>query len=140
MPEGCNFYALLETELGPGEVSQRFLDAGWSITPGGGSQRLVIGWGKLVLAAGRPMVLQGWVDEPDAHVADVLSLLGGPGLTSVSQWANASGRLWRDMPFDESMLALDDPRLPADIKESIRASRAGATPVPQPRKPWWRFW
>ncbi|HZY86636.1 MAG TPA: hypothetical protein VFE78_17510, partial [Gemmataceae bacterium] len=86
MPDGCNFYALLETELGPGGVSRRFLDAGWSITPSGDQQLLAIGWGRLTLADGRPMELRGWIDQPDERVAEVLSLLGGPGLTSVSQW------------------------------------------------------
>jgi hypothetical protein len=140
MPEGCNFYALLQTDLGPGAVAQRLRDGGWSAFPSGDQHLLEIGWGRLTLVDGRPMVLQGWIDRPDERVGEVLGLLGGPGITTVSQWVNASGRLWRDMPFDESMLDPDDPRLPADIKESIRANRAGTTSAPQPRRPWWRFW
>jgi hypothetical protein len=58
----------------------------------------------------------------------------------VYQWINAEGQLWRELPFDESMLAPDDPRLPPDIKSSILASRGGPGPAPQLRKPWWRFW
>ena len=105
-----------------------------------GRCRLDISWGRLTLAEGSPMVLQGWIDRPDEGVAKVLSLLGGPGLTTISQWVNARGQLWRQMPFDESMLDVDDPRLPADIKESIRSNRARAARARQSRKPWWRFW
>jgi hypothetical protein len=138
MPDGCNFYAMLQTELGPAAVAQRFADAGWDVVPSGGHHRLDIGWGRLTLADGSPMVLQGWIDRPDERVGQVLGLLGGPGVTAVSQWVNAAGQVWREMPFDASMLDPDDPRLPADIKESVRANLAG--PAPRPRKPWWRFW
>jgi hypothetical protein len=140
MPDGCNFYGLLQTELGLVAVAQRFAAAGWSVTPTVGKCRLDISWGRLTLAEGSPMVLQGWIDRPDEGVAKVLSLLGGPGLTTISQWVNARGQLWRQMPFDESMLDVDDPRLPADIKESIRSNRARAARARQSRKPWWRFW
>jgi hypothetical protein len=121
MPDGCNFFGLLQTELSLGAVAEPFAAAGWCVTPLARQQRLDIGWGRLSLADGSPMVLQGWIDRPDERASEVL---GGLELTSVSQWVNASGRLWREMPFDESMLGLDDPRLPADIKESIRANSA----------------
>ena len=56
------------------------------------------------------------------------------------QWINAEGRLWRELPFDESMLDPDDRQLPPDIKASILASRGGPGAAPESRKPWWRFW
>jgi hypothetical protein len=140
MPQGCNFYALLQTELTPVVVAQRFAAVGWSGSQSSEGQRLDIGWGQLTLTEGSPMVLQGWLDRPDDRVNGILDLLRGPGLAQVSQWINSAGQLWRDMPFDESMLDPNDPRLPADIKESILANRAGAVSTPQPRKPWWRFW
>ena len=86
------------------------------------------------------MALQGWLDRPDERLGGLLGLLGGPEVYGMYQWINAGGRLWWELPFDESMLDADDPRLPADIKESIRASRAGTESAPQSRKPWWRFW
>jgi hypothetical protein len=140
MPEGCNFYGLLRTALPPAAVAQRFSAAGWSVTHSGGQERLETSWGKLTLTGGSPLVLQGRLDRPDDRVGELLALLGGPELDGVYQWINAEGRLWRELPFDESMLDPDDPRLPADIKESIRASRAGSAPPGKPRKPWWRFW
>jgi hypothetical protein len=140
MPEGCNFYGLLQTELTPEAVAHRFAGVGWSVTQAGEQQHMEIGWGRLVLAGGNPMVLQGWLDRPDDRVGGLLGLLGGPELEGVYQWINAEGHLWRELPFDESMLDPDDPRLPADIKASIRASRSGTESAPRPRKPWWRFW
>ena len=140
MPEGCNFYGLLRTDLEPAAVVRRFADAGWGANRSGGQERPEIAWGRLTLTAGQPMVLQGWLDRPDERVGGLPGLLGGPGLNGVYQRVNAEGRLWRDMPFDESMLDPDDPRPPADVKESIRASRAGRVPAPRARKPWWRFW
>lgn len=140
MPEGCNFYGLLRTALPPAAVADRFAAAGWTVIHAGGQQRLEIAWGSLTLAGGSPMVLQGRLDRPDDRVGALLGLLGGPELDGVYQWVNAEGRLWRELPFDESMLDPDDPRLPADIKASIRASRAGSAPPTKPRKPWWRFW
>ena len=140
MPDGCNFYGLLQTGLEAAAIAQRFTAAGWRVSRSGGQERLEIAWGRLTLMAGNPVVLQGWLDRPDERVGGVLNLLGGPDLTGAYQWINTAGQLWREMPFDESMLDPDDPRLPADIKESIRASRAGSAPAPQARKPWWRFW
>jgi hypothetical protein len=140
MPEGCNFYGLLQTELPPAAVAHRFAAAGWSVTHSEEQERLEIAWGRLTLAGVNPLVLQGWLDRPDDRVAGLLSLLGGSGLDGVYQWINAEGHLWRELPFDESMLDPDDPRLPTDIKDSIRASRADTGPAPRPRKPWWRFW
>jgi hypothetical protein len=140
MPDGCNFYGLLQTDLEPAVIAQRFAAAGWSVSHSGGEEHLEIAWGRLTLTAGKPMVLQGSLDRPDDRVGGLLGLLGGPDQTGVYQWINAEGQLWREMPFDESMLDPDDPRLPADIKESIRASRSGSAAAPQTRKPWWRFW
>ncbi len=141
MPDGCNFYGMLRTELSAEAVAQRFTAAGWSVTQSGGQHHLDIGWGRLTLADGNPVVVQGWVDDqPDERVAAVLGLLGGPGVTSFCQWITANGQLWREMPFDESMLAPDDPALPAHIRESILANKAEAVTNPRPRKPWWRFW
>lgn len=40
-----------------------------------------------------------------------------------------------DIPFDESLLADDDHRLPADIKADIKASMAE-----DQRPKWWQFW
>jgi hypothetical protein len=140
MPEGCNFYGLLQTELLPEAVAHRFAAAGWSVTHADGRALLEIAWGRLSLTGGNPMVLQGRLDRPDERVGELLGLLGGPELDGVYQWINAEGRLWRELPFDESMLDPDDPRLPADIKESIRASRGGSASAPKSRKPWWRFW
>lgn len=138
MPEGCNFYAVLQTDLSPQEVAQRFVAAGWTASVSAGSQCLNIAWAKLTISGGTPMVLRGWLDRPDDRVAEVLGVLSG--LAAISQWINAQGRLWRDMPFDESMLDPDDPRLPKDIKESILASGARETSAAQRRKPWWKFW
>jgi hypothetical protein len=141
MPDGCNFYGLLRTSLSPEAVAHRFAAAGWSVTHAAGEMRLEIGWGRLTLAGGSvPLVLQGRLDCPDDRVGGLLGLLGGREFDGEYQWINAEGRLWRELPFDESMLDPDDPRLPADIKASIRARFAGAGVVPQPRKPWWRFW
>jgi hypothetical protein len=150
MPEGCNFYAVLETHLAPDDVAQGFGAAGWTLTHSGGASRLDIAWGRLNLRGDKSVVLWGWLDRPDDRVDKVLALLGGSGLTRVSsQWINAAGRLWRDMPFDESMLDPGDHRLPAHIKASMLASSAEAASARQPakaagarepRKPWWRFW
>ena len=140
MPEGCNFYGLLQTELTSTAIAERFTAAGWSVSHSGGEQQLETDWGRLILAEVKPMVLQGWLDRPDERVGELLGLLHGPGLHGVYQWINAQGHLWREMPFDESMLDPDDPRLPADIKESVRANLAGSGPAARPRKPWWKFW
>jgi hypothetical protein len=140
MPEKCNFYGLLKSALTPEAVAQRFAAAGWSVAETGGEHNLEVGWGRLTLAGGDPMVLQGRLDRPDDRVGELLGLLAGPELNGVYQWINSEGRLWRELPFDESMLNPDDPRLPADIKESIRATRASSASSPQSRKPWWRFW
>jgi len=85
-------------------------------------------------------VVRGWLDRPDDRVGELLELLGGRQIDGVYQWINAEGRLWRELPFDESMLSPDDPRLPPDIKSSILAGRGGFGPAGKPRKPWWRFW
>ena len=135
MPEKCNFYGLLRTALDPEGIAQRFTAAGWAATHSDGFQRLEIGWGWLALLPGNPVVVQGWLDRPDDRIVAVLGLLGGPEIDGVYQWINAEGRLWREMTFDESMLDPDDPRLPPDIKASVRTSL-----TPEPRKPWWRFW
>lgn len=140
MPEGCNFYGLLQTELPPEAVTHRFAAAGWSVTHSGGQDLLETAWGRLSLTDGNPMALQGRLDRPDERVGDLLGLLGGPELEGVYQWINAQGQLWRELPFDKSMLDPDDPRLPAEIKESIRASGGGYESAPKSRKPWWRFW
>jgi hypothetical protein len=142
MPEQCNFYGLLRTALTPEAVAQRFAAAGWRVIRLDGEERLAVSWGQLTLSSrGNPMVLQGWLDRPDERVGELLSLLGSLELDGVYQWINAAGRLWRELPFDESMLDQDDPRLPADVKASIRASRAASpAPVSPTRKPWWRFW
>src|SRR3954469_25650032 len=124
MPEGCNFYGLLRTALTPEAVAQRFTAAGWTATCIGGEVRLEIGWGRLALMSGNPVVIQGWLDRPDDRVGELLGLLGGREIDDAYQWINAEGRLWRELPFDESMLSPDDPRLPADIKASILASRS----------------
>jgi hypothetical protein len=138
MPEGCNFYGLLQTELDTVAVAGRFKAAGWSVTRADGHERLEIVWGRLSLTGGNPMVLRGWLDRPDDRVGELLDLLRGSDLTGVYQWINAQGHLWREMPFDESLLDPDDPRLPADIKASVLASRA--KPPPEASRPWWRFW
>jgi hypothetical protein len=140
MPEGCNFYGLLRTTLAPEAIAQRFAAAGWTATHAGGQERLEAGWGRLSLLPGIPVVVQGWLDRPDDRVGELLTLLGGREIDGVYQWINAEGRLWRELPFDDSMLDPDDPRLPADIRASILASRGGSGPAPTPRKPWWRFW
>jgi hypothetical protein len=140
MPEGCNFYGLLQTGLTAKAIVQRFAAAGWQFAHSADLERLTTGWGRLTLGGSNPFVLQGWPDQPDERVGKLLGLLAGPELDGVYQWINAEGRLWRELPFHESMLDPDDPRLPAEIKESIRASRADAEAVPRPRKPWWQFW
>ncbi len=123
MPDGCNFYGLLQTESPPASVAARFAAAGWAVRHSGDlEEELEIGWGRLTLTGGRPLVLRGWLESPGDRVGEVLGLLGGLG--GAFQWVNADGQLWRELPFDESMLDADDPRLPADIKDSIRASRA----------------
>jgi hypothetical protein len=140
MPDWCNFYGLLQTEPEPVAIAQRFVAAGWTVIHSGGQERLEIAWGRLTLMEDDPIVLQGWLDRPDDRVGELLGVLGGPDLSGVYQWINAEGRLWREMPFDESILDPDDPRLPAEIKNSIRASRGSSAAVPQPRKPWWQIW
>jgi hypothetical protein len=140
MPDGCNFYGLLQTKLPLSEVAKRFAAAGWRVTRCSEGEELDNSWGHLTLTAGAPLVLMGRVDRPDAHVGGLLGLLGGAEMSGVYQWINSEGRLWREMPFDESMLDPDDPRLPADIKESIRANRVGSAPRSASPKPWWQFW
>lgn len=140
MPEGCNFYGLLQTKLAAATVAQRFDVAGWGVSHSEGQVQLDIAWARLRLTSSAPMVLQGWLDRPDDRVGEVLGLLAGPELDGVYQWINGEGRLWRELPFDESMLDPDDPRLPPEIKESIRATRAGTASSPQSRKRWWQFW
>jgi hypothetical protein len=140
MTEGCNFYGLLQSALAPATVARRFSAAGWKTSHSEGGERLQIAWGRLTLTSGNPMVLQGWLDRPDDRVGELLGLLGGLELDGVYQWINAEGRLWRELPFDESMLDPNDPRLPADIKASIRASRASSASPPSACKPWWQFW
>jgi hypothetical protein len=140
MPEGCNFYGLLQTSLAPEAIAQRFAAAGWSVDRSGGQERMEVSWGRLALLAGNPVVIQGALDRPDDRVAELLGLLGGFEVDGVYQWINAEGRLWRELPFYESMLAPDDPRLPPDIKASILASRGGSGVTPKPGKPWWRLW
>ena len=140
MPPGCNFYGLLRTALRPEAVAQRFAAAGWRVAGSGGQELLEIGWGRLALRPGNPVMIQGWLDRPDDRVGEVLGLLGGREIDGVYQWINAEGRLWRELPFDASLLDPGDPRLPPDIKASILASRGGSGPSAEPRKPWWRFW
>jgi hypothetical protein len=140
MPEGCNFYGLLRTSLTPEGIAQRFAAAGWGVTHATGQERVEVAWGRLALLPGAPVVVQGWLDRPDDRVGELLGLLGGREIDGVYQWINAEGQLWRELPFDESMLDPDDPRLPPDIKASILASRGGPRPARGPRKPWWRFW
>ncbi|QEL18577.1 hypothetical protein [Limnoglobus roseus] len=90
---------------------------------------------------GDPLVVQGRLDRPDDRVGELLGLLGGREIEGVYQWINPDGQLWRELPFDESLLDPNDPRLPADVKASIRAGRAVSHEVERPvRKPWWRFW
>ncbi|HEY1192488.1 MAG TPA: TIGR02996 domain-containing protein [Gemmata sp.] len=140
MPDGCNFYGLLRTALTPAAVAQRFTAAGWTAAQADGREWLTVAWGTLSLSPGSPIEVRGGLDRPDDRVGELLGLLGGREIDGVYQWINAEGRLWRELPFDESMLAPDDPRLPPDIKASILAGRGGAKPAPVPRKPWWRFW
>lgn len=140
MPDKCNFYGLLQTGLEPTAITQRFTAAGWSTKRSGAEEHLEIGWGRLRLTGGHPMVLQGSLDHPDERVGELLGLLCGPGLTGMYQWINAQGQLWREMPFDESMLDPEDPRLPLSIKQSILASRDGKSKATAARKPWWQFW
>jgi hypothetical protein len=140
MPDGCNFYGLLRTALAAEDIARRFAAAGWGITGTDGQQHLAVGWGRLVLSPGDPVVVWGWLDRPDDRVGELLGLLNNREIGGVYQWINAEGQLWRELPFDESMLDPDDPRLPADIKASIRASRAGPAEAAPARKPWWRFW
>jgi hypothetical protein len=140
MPDGCNFYGLLRTALTSETVAQRFAAAGWTVTSADGQQHLTTAWGKLSLSPGSPIEVRGWLDRPDDRVGELLGLLKGREIDGVYQWINAEGQLWREMPFDESMLDPADPRLPADIKASILASRGGSGSAPTPRKPWWRFW
>ena len=140
MPEGCNFYGLLRTALTLEAIAARFTAVGWTATHSAGVEHVEVGWGRLALLPGSPVIVQGWLDRPDDRVGDLLGLLGGREIDGVYQWINAEGRLWRELPFDESMLDQDDPRLPADIKASILASRSGSKSPPQPRKPWWQFW
>jgi hypothetical protein len=85
-------------------------------------------------------VVRGWLDRPEDRVGTVLGLLGGRESDGVYQWLTAAGQLWRELPFDASLLDPSDPRLPADIKASILASQGGSGSAPKPRKPWWRFW
>jgi hypothetical protein len=144
MPEGCNFYGLLETVDEAELVAQMFASAGWRVKQAPGMHLLEVQWARLTLEAGRPMVVMGWIDEPDQRVSEIQGLLGRPGMKLISQWVNVQGRLWRDMPFDPAMLDPDDARLPADIKESIRQNNlgkdAGASPALESRKPWRKFW
>ena len=140
MPEGCNFFGLLRTALTPEAVAERFAATGWSATRAAGEERVEIAWGRLVLRPGNPIVVKGWLDRPDDRVGGLLGLLGGREIGGVYQWINAEGHLWRELPFDDSILDPDDPRLPPDIKASILASRGGGKPAPSPRKRWWRFW
>jgi hypothetical protein len=139
MPDGCNFYGQLRTALPPEAIAPRFTAAGWSHARSDGQEHLTVGWGKLALSPGDPVVVRGWLDRPGDRVGELLGLLGGPEIDGVYQWINAEGRLWRELPFDESMPDPDDPRLPPDIKASILASRRGSGPAQALRKPWWRF-
>jgi hypothetical protein len=136
MPDGCNFYGLLRTALTAGAVARRFAAAGWRAAGSGGEERVETGWGRLSVVPGDPVVVRGWLDRPDDRVGGVLGVLGGREIDGVFQWVTADGRLWRELPFDESMLDPADPRLPPDITASILAGRGG----PAPRRPWWRFW
>jgi hypothetical protein len=138
MPDGCNFYGLLRTDLTAAAVAERFTAAGWTATRTAVEERVEVAWGRLALLPESPIVVRGWLDRPDDRVGELLGVLGGWEIDGVYQWMNAEGRLWRELPFDESMLSPGDPRLPADIKASILASRGGS-PAPA-RKPWWRFW
>ena len=141
MPDECNFYGLLRTALTPAVVAERLAAAGWTATPSADGVCVEVGWGRLSLLPASPIIVQGWLDWPDDRVGALLGLLGGREIDGVYQWINAEGRLWRELPFDESMLDPDDPQLPADIKASILASRSGsAASAPLARKPWWRFW
>src|SRR2546427_606350 len=109
MPEGCNFYGLLETVQQPTWVAQLFASAGWRVEPAAGRFRLESDGARLTLEGGNPMVLCGWIDEPERRVGEVQGLLTRPGLQLVSQWLKNQGELWRDMPFDPAMLDSDDP-------------------------------
>ena len=138
MPEGCNFYGLLRTSLTPEAIAQKFAAAGWSVARSGGNESLEIGWGRLALLPGSPIVVQGSLDQE--RVGELLSVLGDREIDGVYQWINAEGRLWRELPFNESMLDPADPRLPPEIKASVRSSLAASPLSPNRRKPWWRFW
>ena len=140
MPDGCNFYGLLRTSLTPETIAQRFAAAGWRVARSGGEELMEGGWGRLALLPGNPLVIQGALDRPDERVGELLGLLVGREIDGVYQWITAEGRLWRELPFDESMLDPNDPRLPPEVKASILASRAPLAPAPEARGTWWRFW
>lgn len=140
MPQGCNFYGLLQTSLTPELVARRFADAGWRVAPSADNVGLEIGWGRLSLLGGDPLVIQGRLKLPGDRVGEVLGLLRGREIEGAYQWINAEGQLWRELPFDESMLDPNDLRLPAEIKASVLASHVGSAIGCKARKPWWRFW
>jgi hypothetical protein len=126
MPDGCNFYGLLQTTLTSADIAQRFVKAGWRANFSEGSGALEVAWGRLTLTSSNPIVVQGWVDQLDNRLGEILEVLGGRPLSGY-QWITSDGQLWREIPFDESMLDPNDPRLPTDLKEYLRASgpRAG---------------
>src|SRR5262249_5565905 len=104
MPQGGHSYGLPRTALRAEAVARRFAAAGWRFAGSGGQELLEIGWGRLALLPGNPVVIQGWLDRPDDRVGTVLGLLGGREIDGVYQWLNAEGRLWRELPFDASLL------------------------------------
>ena len=136
MPDGCNYYGLLTTTEQPESVSAAFSAAGWHVDKSSTGFRLVCDWARLALENGCPMVVSGFVEQQRQHLGELRALLQRQGKLVAHQWLDDQGKLWREMPFDSPMLEADDPRLPADIKESIL--RQGATR--RRPKPWWKIW
>ena len=134
MPEGCNFLGLLQTTLPAEAIAQRLSAAGWTVTPSTTPIGLTSAAGELTLIPGIPMTVRGQLHRPDDEVGPLLGLLHAKEIEGVFQWLNAAGQLQRDLPFDPAMLDPTDPRLPADIKASLRAHLEA-----RKRKPWWKF-
>ncbi len=138
MPAGCNYYGLLTTADQPETVAAVFSAAGWQVQISSTGFRLVYDWAELALENGCPMIVSGLIERPDQHLGELHTILQRLG-EMVAQWLDGNGELWREMPFDPSMLEPDDPRLPPRIREEVRASFLQGETKAIP-KPWWRFW
>jgi hypothetical protein len=83
IPAGRNFYCTIRTaRLDLESVARLFGDAGWHVKSTVNLVGLESDRGRLTLEIGSPLVLDGWITEPE----HVLNLLARPGFLLNAEW------------------------------------------------------